>query len=143
VSDYLADTSVFIAAEQGRVLSAPPAGAARISVATLTELHLGVRNARTERVRELRETTLDRAKKFIALSYDERVAERLAGLIGDVRNAGLRADVMDCIVAATALVHDLVVWTQDRDFDALASVAPSLRIHNALRRSSANPHERR
>jgi predicted nucleic acid-binding protein len=129
VSDYLADTSVFVAAEQGRPLSPPPAGAARVSVATLTELHLGVRNAADERVRELRALTLDRALAFIPLSYDERVAERLATLISDLRRGGRRADVMDCIIAATALVHDLAVWTQDSDFEVLASVA-ALRVHN-------------
>ena len=130
MNDYLADTSVFIAAEQGRTLRPPPSGAARVSVATLTELHLGVRNAADERVHELRELTLDRARAFIPLSYDERVAERLATLIGDLRRSGRRADVMDCIIGATALVHDLAVWTQDSDFDVLASVAPSLRVHN-------------
>ena len=129
MSDYLADTSVFIAAEQGRALSPPPDGAARVSVATLTELNLGVRNASDERVRELREVTLERARAFIPLAYDERVAESLASLISDVRGSGRRADVMDCIIGATALVHDLTVWTQDSDFDVLASVVPSLRVH--------------
>jgi predicted nucleic acid-binding protein len=37
---------------------------------------------------------------------------------------------MDCIIAATALVHDLVVWTQERDFDVLAAAAPALRVHD-------------
>lgn len=36
---------------------------------------------------------------------------------------------MDAIVAATALVHHLVVWTQDDDFDVLGQLAPSLRVH--------------
>jgi predicted nucleic acid-binding protein len=130
VSDYLADTSVFVAAEQGRPLIPPPAGAARVSVATLTELHLGVRNAADEPVRELRTLTLERALAFIPLPYDERVAERLASLISDVRRSGRRADVMDCIIGATALVHDLAVWTQDSDFDVLASAVPSLRVHS-------------
>jgi predicted nucleic acid-binding protein len=76
VTDYLADTSVFITAEQGRALTAAPAGAARVSVATLTELRLGALNARDEHVRELRALTLDRARAFIPLDYDEHVAER-------------------------------------------------------------------
>jgi predicted nucleic acid-binding protein len=130
VTDYLADTSVFIAAEQGRTLGTPPAGAARVSVATLTELHLGLLNAQDERVRELRALTLDRARAFIPLDYDERIAEQLASLITDVRRSGRRAGVMDCIIGATALVHDLVVWTQDSDFDVLATVAPALRVHH-------------
>jgi predicted nucleic acid-binding protein len=130
VTDYLADTSVFIAAEQGRTLGTPPAGAARVSVATLTELHLGVLNARDEHVRELRALTLDRARAFIPLDYDERIAEQLAALIAALRRSGRRAGVMDCIIGATALVHGLVVWTQDSDFDVLATVAPALRIHH-------------
>jgi predicted nucleic acid-binding protein len=130
VSDYLADTSVFIAAEQGRTLGPPPDGAARVSVATLTELRLGVLNARDEALRELRTLTLDRARAFIPLDYDEHVAERLASLIAEVRRSGRRADVMDCIIAATAMVHDLTVWTQDRDFAVLAVAAPALRVHD-------------
>ncbi len=63
---YLADTSVFVAAEQGRELGAPPDGEARIS---------------------------------------------------------------DAIIAATAVAHDLAVWTQDDDFDVLAELVPALAVH--------------
>jgi predicted nucleic acid-binding protein len=35
---------------------------------------------------------------------------------------------MDAIIAATALVHDLEVSTQDDDFDVLAELSPELRI---------------
>jgi predicted nucleic acid-binding protein len=63
-------------------------------------------------------------------AYDEHVAEHLASLIADLRRSGRRAGVMDCIIGATALVHDLVVWTQDSDYDVLASVAPALRVHH-------------
>jgi predicted nucleic acid-binding protein len=129
VTDYLADTSIFIAAERGRTLGPAPDGAARVSVATLTELQLGVLNARDEPLRELRALTLARARAFIPLDYDEHVAERLASLIADVKRSGRRADVMDCIIAATAIVHDLTVWTQDHDFAVLAAVAPALAVH--------------
>jgi predicted nucleic acid-binding protein len=37
---------------------------------------------------------------------------------------------MDAIVAATALAHNLAVWTQDDDFAVLAELAPELRIHH-------------
>ena len=57
------------------------------------------------------------------------VAERLADLVASARAAGRRAGVMDAIIAATALVHDLAVWTQDDDFDVLAELAPELRVH--------------
>ena len=35
---------------------------------------------------------------------------------------------MDAIIAATALVHDLVIWTQDDDFAVLAELMPALRV---------------
>ena len=131
MSGYLADTSIFVAAEQQRTLAAPPAGDARISVATLTELGVGVRRAASEPLRELREATLGRARRFIALPYDERVAQRLADLLATARDRQRRAGAMDAIIAATALAHDLAVWTQDDDFDVLAELAPALRIERA------------
>jgi predicted nucleic acid-binding protein len=129
VSGYLADTSVFVAAEQRRPLLPPPAGEARISVATLTELLLGVRRAAPGPLRELRDTTLGYARRFIALPYDAVVAEHLATILAAARSAGRRAGAMDAIIAATALAHDLAVWTQDDDFAVLADLAPGLRVH--------------
>jgi predicted nucleic acid-binding protein len=35
---------------------------------------------------------------------------------------------MDAIIAATALAHDLAVWTQDDGFEVLAELAPALRV---------------
>jgi predicted nucleic acid-binding protein len=131
VSGYLADTSVFVAAEQRRSLGDPPAGDARISVATLTELGVGVRMAATPKLRELREATLAAASRFIALPYDELVAERLADLLAAARSQQRRAGAMDAIIAATALAHDLDVWTQDDDFDVLAELSPELRVRRS------------
>jgi predicted nucleic acid-binding protein len=128
VTGYLADSSVFVAAEQQRPLGEPPNGEGRISVATLTELGLGVRMATSPELRELRETTFGAAARFIALPYDELVAQRLAGLLAAARTRGRRAGAMDAIIAATALVHDLDVWTRDDDFDVLAELSPELRI---------------
>jgi len=129
VSGYLADTSVFVAAEQRRDLGREPEGEARISVATLTELGVSVQLASGPKLRRLRERTLAAATRFIALPYDELVAERLADLLATARNQRRRAGAMDAIIAATALVHDLDVWTQDDDFDTLAELTPKLRVH--------------
>ncbi len=129
VSGYLADTSVFIAAEQRRALGAPPEGEARISVATLTELLVGARRAAPGPLSDLRQETLRRARRFIALPYDSLVAQRLADLLASARTQRRRAGAMDAIIAATALVHDLAIWTQDEDFGVLAQLAPQLRIH--------------
>ena len=128
MSGYLADTSVFVAAEQRRSLGRAPDGEARISVASLTELGLGVHMAADEKLRQLRRTTLARAQRFIALPYDELVAARLADLVAAARSQKRRAGAMDAIIAATALVHDLEIWTQDDDFDVLAKLDPSLRV---------------
>jgi predicted nucleic acid-binding protein len=128
LSGYLADTSVFVAAERLRPLGRPPDGDARLSVATLTELMVGVRRAADEPLRALREATLQRARAFIALPYDESVAERLAELLSAAREHGRRAGAMDAIIAATALTHDLTIWTQDDDFEVLAELAPALRV---------------
>jgi predicted nucleic acid-binding protein len=117
-----------VAAEQRRSLGQPPEGEARISVATLTELGVGVRMATSAQLRQLREASLGAAARFVALPYDELVAERLADLLAAARTQRRRAGAMDAIIAATALVHDLDVWTQDDDFDVLAELAPALRI---------------
>lgn len=131
MSGYLADTSVFVAAEQRRPLGRPPGGDARISVATLTELEVGLRMAASDELRQLRRTTLERAQRFVALPYDELVAARLAELLVAARRGQRRAGAMDAIIAATALVHDLEVWTQDDDFDVLAELDSELRVHRA------------
>jgi predicted nucleic acid-binding protein len=129
MSGFLADTSIFIAAEQGRSLGESPGGDARISVATVTELLVGVHRAGDGPLRELRESTLLYARRFIALPYDAAVAERLAGLLAAARAQRRRAGAMDAIIAATALAHDLTVWTQDDDFAVLRRLAPALRVH--------------
>ncbi|MCZ7590243.1 MAG: PIN domain-containing protein [Gaiella sp.] len=125
---YLADTSVFVAAEQRRALGEPPAGEARISVATLTELGVGVHMAGSEDLRRLRLATLELGRRFVPLPYDEAVADRLAGLLAAARRSSRQAGAMDAIIAATALVHDLEVWTQDDDFEMLAELEPKLRV---------------
>lgn len=128
MSGYIADTSVFVAAEQRRPLGVPPEGDARISVATLTELGVGVQMAASVELGRLRQTTLERAQRFVALPYDELVAARLADLLVEARRRQRRAGAMDAIIAATALVHDLDVWTQDNDFDVLAELDSKLRV---------------
>jgi predicted nucleic acid-binding protein len=87
--------------------------------------------AATPKLRELREATLAAASRFIALPYDELVAERLADLLAAARSQQRRAGAMDAIIAATALAHDLDVWTQDDDFDVLAELSPELRVRRS------------
>jgi predicted nucleic acid-binding protein len=46
--------------------------------------------------------------------------------LASARAAGRRAGA---IIAATALAHDLSVWTQGADFAVLAELLPALRVH--------------
>lgn len=119
---------MFVAVEQDRPLDEPPPGEARISVATVTELLVGVHRADSEALRRTRAATLAEARRFIALPYDEQVAEQLADLLAAARRRRRLAGAMDAIIAATALTHELTVWTQDDDFDVLVELAPALRI---------------
>lgn len=128
MSGYLIDTSIFVAAEQRRALSEPPAGEGRISVATLTELRVGVLRAASEPLRQLRTLTYSRARKFLPLPYDEVVAEQVARFLAAARDRQRKAGAMDVIIAATALAHDLTIWTQDSDFAVLQELEPALQV---------------
>ena len=131
MSGYITDTSIFIAAERREELGDPPDGQSRVSVVTLTELLVGVRAARGKAAHSVRERTVAKARSFVTLPYDEPVAEALAALIHAARDSERRAPLPDAIIAATALVHDLAVWTRDDDFEALAEIEPALRVHAA------------
>jgi predicted nucleic acid-binding protein len=60
-----------------------------------------------------------------------RTTSPLADLVAAARDQQRRAGAMYAIIAATALAHDLAVWTQDGDFDVLAELAPALRVERA------------
>ena len=128
MSGYLIDTSIFVAAEQRRAMSGPPAGEGRISVATLTELRVAVLRAASEPLRQLRALTYSRTRKFLPLPYDEVVAEQVARLLAAARDRQRRAGAMDVVIAATALAHDLTIWTQDSDFAVLQELQPALQV---------------
>lgn len=119
---------MFVAAESGRPLGALP-DELSVATVTLTELELGVLAARepADRARRLR-TLTDVRSAVQALPLDERVASRLAELLAELRAAGRRPRVFDTIIAATALHHELPVYTQDGDFDAIADAHDTLRV---------------
>jgi predicted nucleic acid-binding protein len=123
VPDALADTSIFIAAEAGRSFEAAPDGDVLISAATLTELGVGVLLAPDAVTRRRRTSTLRSTDRFIPLSYDERVAARLAEIVSALRSARRRVNLFDAIIAATAVAHGLTIWTQDGDFEVIEEVA--------------------
>jgi predicted nucleic acid-binding protein len=118
----LVDTSVFIAREAGRPLDSLPDEPA-ISVITLAELHLGVLRAKDAQTRARRLRTVSRVEReYDAIPIDAEVARTFASIIGDARAAGRRPRVMDAWIAATAVRHGLVVFTQDADFDGIPHV---------------------
>ena len=118
----LLDTSVFIAQEQDRELAvALLPDEAAISVVTLAELELGVHMAETEDDRGARLRTLQAVRAtYVALPIAEPVASNFAQLVASARRRGLRPKVQDTWIAATALAHDVAVYTQDQDLDGLA-----------------------
>jgi predicted nucleic acid-binding protein len=121
----LLDTSVFIAREQARPLADLPEEAA-ISVVTLAELHLGVLLAGDDRARAQRLRTLALVERtFDPIPIDADVARRFADLVADARRYGRRPKILDAFIAATALVNDVPVFTQDEDFDQFPGVRVS------------------
>ncbi len=112
----LLDTSVFIAAEQGRPLGSIPDDAS-VSIITVAELMLGVRNARTPEVAAQRERTLMRVEAtYDPWLVDRDVATAFASLAQANRQAGRSLKGFDALIAATALAHDLILHTQDERF---------------------------
>jgi predicted nucleic acid-binding protein len=117
------DTSVFVAVEQGRGLARSLPDQVGVSVVTLAELELGVLMASDADVRALRLATLLRVREQAAgLPIDERVSSAYARLAASELSAGRKPRVNDTWIAATALVHDAQVWTQDADFTAFATL---------------------
>jgi predicted nucleic acid-binding protein len=119
------DTSVFIAKETGRPLADLP-NAAAVSVITLAELHLGVLMAQGSAIRTRRLRTLTRVENaFEPLLIDAEVARTFAELVAEALRHGKRPKIMDAWIAATAVAHDIPVYTQDGDFAEI----PKVRVH--------------
>ncbi|MGQ0550546.1 MAG: PIN domain-containing protein [Armatimonadota bacterium] len=118
----LLDTSVFVARETGRAHGTLPA-AATVSVVTIAELHLGVLLADDPTIRAQRLRTLSSVLAlFEPLPIDSAVARIFAEIVAEARRQGKRPKIMDTWIAATALIHDLPVYTQDDDFLAIPRV---------------------
>ncbi|HEU0089537.1 MAG TPA: type II toxin-antitoxin system VapC family toxin [Pseudonocardiaceae bacterium] len=113
----LADTSLFIAIEQGRALRAAPPPRYHVSVVTLGELRLGVLSAPDPETSATRLRTLIAALEADPLVVDEAVADAWAALRAQQRERGRRLPLNDSWIAATAIAHGLPVATQDDDYD--------------------------
>ena len=115
----LADTSLFVAREQGRALRAEAPTEIAVSVVTLAELRLGVLMAEDVGARHQRLATLELAGGLQPILVDESVADAWAGLVATLRAAGRRMPINDSWIAATAIARDLPVATQDDDYDGV------------------------
>ena len=117
MSDGLADTSIFIAAELGRPidLGRLPDRLA-ISVITVGELRAGVLAATSPDVLNRRLNTLAGALGLQPIPIYEAVAEAWVLLRIRLRNAKLRMPVNDSWIAATAMSRGIPVVTQDDDY---------------------------
>lgn len=115
----LADTSLFIAAEQGRPLTGTPPDRVQVSVITIGELRLGVLVAGDSQVRAKRLATLSHAEALNPLPVDDQVAHAWAALRAALRGSGLRMPLNDSWIAATAIANKLAVIAQDADYDGV------------------------
>lgn len=119
----LLDTSVFVADEANRPLdrsALPELGV--VSVITVGELRAGVLAARDTRVRAIRLATFEGVLQIEQLSVDAAVASVWAALRVQVAQAGRRINVNDLWIAATAVAHDLPLYSQDTDYEILAGL---------------------
>lgn len=118
----LLDTSVVIALAGPRPPELPDEAA--VSTMTLAELRLGAALAGAQQ-RPGRLSVLAHAEQtFDALPVDRAVAVQYGELVASMRRAGQRPGVADALIAATALAHDLTLYTLDEDFRGV----PGLRI---------------
>ena len=118
----LLDTSIFIGQEAGRIAQSPP-DEATISIVTVAELFAGVLLAKDEHTRARRLLTYSRAEHaFEAIPIDDEVARTFASIYAQAKAEGHRPKAMDLWIAATAVQHDLTLFTQDSDFDAIPQI---------------------
>jgi predicted nucleic acid-binding protein len=120
VTDAVVDTSVLIAAEAGRRLrvEALPERLG-VSVITIGELRAGVLAAPNLATREARLATLTAALRLNPLPVDADVAAAWAYLRVLLRDMGLRMDINDSWIAATAIHLGVPVVTQDDGYPEL------------------------
>jgi predicted nucleic acid-binding protein len=129
VSRAVLDTSVLIAREQPRPLNRPLPDDVAVSVVSIAELEVGVLMARDAGTRGQRLRTLTEVRSLSgALPIDERTASAYARLAANVLGEGRKPRVHDTWIAATALVNDAEVWTQDADFSDFAEAVPVVRV---------------
>lgn len=106
-------------------------GGRRVSLSRMTEFEL-LNGARDEK----EWAGLSRMLSGEALlDLPENAWQDSAQIVFDLRRRGVTLmNVFDCLIAQTALVHDLDIIHDDRDFEAIAKVRP-LRLHRLQNKS--------
>lgn len=119
----LLDTSFFVATESGRPLGEmEEVTETEVSVVTLAELTVGVLMADDDD-RSARVATLSAVEStWDPLPIDAEVARQFARVVANLRAGGRRVPVLDALVAATAIVEQIPVVTQDNDYEAIPGV---------------------
>lgn len=129
MSRAVLDTSVFIAREQERSLERALPEDVAVSVVTIAELEVGVLVARDAETRGRRLRTLTEIRSLgAALPIDERTASAYAQLAAHVLIDGRKPRIHDTWIAATALVNNAEIWTQDADFSGFARAVNVVRV---------------
>lgn len=119
----LLDTSFFVATESGRPLGEMPGVTeTEVSVITVAELTVGVLVANDD-VRANRVGTLAAVESaWDPLPIDAEAARAFARIVADLKADRRRVPILDALVAASAVVEQIPVVTQDRDYDSIAGV---------------------
>ncbi len=116
----VADTSILIGLETGRVIDAAALPRALVTtIVTQAELELGVLAAADTEARARRLATLERVSGMSMLEATAEAAHEWARLRHFLREQNHRMEVNDLWIAAIASANALPVVTQDADFDAL------------------------
>ena len=120
----LLDTSFFVATESGRPLGEMDGVTeTEVSVVTLAELTVGVLMADDDD-RSARVATLSAVESmWDPLPIDAEVARQFARIVATLRAGGRRVPILDALVAATAIVEQIPVVTQDSDYEAIPGLA--------------------
>jgi predicted nucleic acid-binding protein len=118
-ADALADTSAFVALEQGRPLRTPMPTQLAVSYVTIGELILGLLAAPTPAQKDLRLRTLLQANRLRPLRVDGPVAQAWAELRAALRESKRALNTNDAWIAATAIAYGLPLATQDDDYVAI------------------------
>lgn len=120
----LLDTSVVVSLQNvpAEQLPALPV----ISAVTLAELSVGPLVATSHEERLRRQLVLQTAEStFDPLPFDAACARRFGQIAGELRNSGSksRARAFDALIAATALVYDLPLFTSNTaDFVGISNL---------------------